>query len=267
MNHQLGGAAFSIAIQSAAPAADGTMNTYHREPESTTESAPNSAISANDSQTEDQALAQLKNRDLPPEQIEGISRNTPVMKSRKVRLALAAHPHSPRHLALHLVREFYTFELTHFALTSGPAPDLKRLADEVLVHRLPSVTLGERISLARRSSSRVAAALLLDKEARVWRIALDNARLNEAGVVRALQHAQVSPAFVQQVCCHGKWSLRREVRIALLQTAHTPLARALEFARGFPPAQLRDILYASRLPEKTKECVRQTTESRRRTKI
>ena len=47
-----------------------------------------------------------------------------------------------------------------------------------------------------------------------------------------------------------------EIRAALLRNAHTPLARALEFARKIPPAQLRDILHTSRLPVRIKGYLR-----------
>lgn len=206
--------------------------------------------------TEDMILAQLKNRDLAAEEIAQISTNSVVTKSRKVRLALAAHPHTPRRLVLRLIRELYTFDLMHFALLPSAAADLKRIADDLLVSRLASVSLGERISLARRCSGSVAASLLLDKESRVWQTALENSRLGEAAIVKALQRPGATPAFVGAVCHHQKWSLRPEVRIALLRNPHTPLARALEFARRLLPPQLRDILHTSRLPEKIKGYLR-----------
>ncbi len=183
------------------------------------------------------------------------------MKSRKVRLALAAHPRAPRRIALRLIRELYTFDLMQFSQMPAVAADLKRVADELLVSRLASITLGERISLARRSSALVAAALLLDKEPRVWQTALENPRLTESAVVKALLRPAATPAFVEALCQHAKWSVRPEIRVALLRNAHTPLARALEFARRFPPAQLRDILHASRLPEKIKAHLLKNLES------
>src|SRR5579859_3038712 len=203
--------------------------------------------------TEDMALAQLADRDLSPDAVEQISRNSALMKSRKVRLALASHPRTPRRIALRLIRELYTFELMRFALMPTVAADLRRVADELLLSRLPSITLGERIALARRSSELVAGALLLDKETPVWQAALDNARLTESAVVKALQRSSATPALVNAVCHHGKWSVRPEIRVALLRNQHTPLAKALEFARRLPMAQLRDILQASRLPEKIKD--------------
>lgn len=205
---------------------------------------------------EDLALSQLKDRDLPAATIEDISKNSGLMKSRKVRLAVASHPHTARRIALKIIRELYTFDLMQFALTPSAAADLKRLAEELLVNRLAAITLGERTSLARRASELVVGALLLDKESRVWQAALENPRITELAVVRALQKTGSSAAFVVAVSRHSKWSLRPEVQIALLRNAHTPLARAIEFARRIPPAQLKDILHASRLPEKIKTYLR-----------
>ena len=205
---------------------------------------------------EDLALAQLKDADLSPQAVEQISRNAAAMKSRKVRLAVAAHHRTPRRIALRVIRELYTFELMKFALTPAAPADLKRVADELLLGRLSSITLGERISLARRSSAAVAGGLLLDKEPRVWQTALENPRLTEASVVRALTKAAVSRILVEAVCHHAKWSARIEVRFALLRSSYTPLTKAVEFARRIPPRQLQDILHASKLPENVKREVR-----------
>jgi len=212
--------------------------------------------------TEDHALAQLKDGNLTAEALEQISQDTALMKSRKVHMAVAAHPRAPRRIALRLIRELYTFELMKFALMPTVAADLKRVADELLLSRIAGITLGERISLARRSSERVAGALLLDRETRVWQTALENGRLTEVAVVRALQRTTGTPAFVEAVSHHAKWALRLEVQIALLRNAHTPLASAIKFARRLTPHQLRDILHTSRLPEKIKSYLRKDAEPR-----
>ncbi len=212
--------------------------------------------------TEDLALSLLKNADLPVADIEQISAHAGAMKSRKVRIALAAHVHTPRRIALRIVRELYTGDLLRFSLQPSVTADLKRVADELLVARVASITLGERIALARRSSTMVAGALLLDKEAQVWKTALENPRLTEAAIVKALQRATSSATLVQAVCRHPKWSLRHEIRIALLRNAHTPMARALDFARPVPPPILRDVLHASHLPEKVKEYLRKELQKR-----
>jgi hypothetical protein len=222
------------------------------------------ARAADPALTPDQAQALLKHHDLPTEAITQLSKNGSVTKSRKVRLAIAAHPRAPRRLALRLIRAFYTFDLMQFALQPAVAADLKHAADRMLVTRLASVTLGERIALARRCSPAVAAALLLDKEARVWQTALENPRLTEAAIIKALRRQNVSEALVETVSHHAKWSPRQEIRIALLRNGKIPLARALEFARTLPPSQLRDALHSSHLPEKVKTYLRRELKTQSR---
>jgi hypothetical protein len=211
---------------------------------------------------EDLALALLNRFDLPVETLEQLGQNSAAMKSRKVCVALAAHPRTPRHLTLRLLRQLYTFDLMRLALHPAFAADLKRLADDQLVARLASVTLGERLTLARRGSQTVAAALLIDKESRVSHTALENSRLTESAVIKALLRPSGRAAFVEAVCHHPKWSVRREIRLTLLRSPHTPLASALEFARTLSPPILRDILHASRLPEKIKSYLRNTLKER-----
>jgi hypothetical protein len=141
------------------PAESQSENELARGSESGSAAAPLEASStADDALTADLALAAIKDRGLSSDIIEQISRNAAVMKSRKVRVALAAHPRTPRRIALRLIRELYTFDLMQFALIPAVAADLKRVADELLVARLASITLGERIALAHRSSAMVASA-------------------------------------------------------------------------------------------------------------
>ena len=227
-------------------------------------SNPAEGISAaqGSSLTEDLALAELKNPALSAETVEQISQDAGLMKSRKVRIALASHPRTPRRLALRLIRELYTFELVKFSLSSIPPADLKRVADNHLIAHITSMSLGERISLARRSSQSVAAALLLDKEHRVWQCALENPRMTESAVVKAAQKNTASSTFIQAVCAHAKWSVRPEIRMALLRSEHTPMAKALEFARPLPADILRDLLHASSLPERVKTYLLKDLESR-----
>ena len=82
------------------------------------------------------------------------------------------------------IRHLYTFELMQVALLPSVLPDVKRAAEEVLISKLASISSGERETLARRSSGRVAAALLLDKEERIMQAALANPQMTEVSIVR-----------------------------------------------------------------------------------
>jgi hypothetical protein len=203
--------------------------------------------------TVDLALALLKRADLPGEVIEELSGNRALLKLRKVKIALVSHPQAPRRVSVPLIRQFYTFDLMKVAFSATVPGDVKRTADETLIGRLKTVTLGERLTLARRGSGRIACALLLDSEERIMRTAIENARLTEALVVRAVVNAEGGSALIGAVAQHTKWSYRRDVQAALLRSEDLSLARALAFTREITPAKLREVLQSSRLPGKIKE--------------
>lgn len=205
--------------------------------------------------TEDLALALLKRSDLPTQALDQLSKNSGVMTSRKVRLAVVEHPRTPRHVSIPMVRHLFTFDLMQVALTPVVPADLKMAAEESLINRLEKIPQGERLSLAHRASRRVVGALLLDPEPRVIHTALENSRLTESVVIKALMGRDTTAALVAAVCHDPKWSLRREIRVALLRNEKTPVTPAREFARSLPGALLREILHNSRLPEVIKTCL------------
>jgi len=203
--------------------------------------------------SEDAALALLRRPDLPADVLERLAKNGNVLKHRKVKLALVEHPKTPRHVSRPLVRQLYTFDLMQVALTQAVPADVKLAADEALCNRMETISSGEKLTLAHRASGRVAGELLLDRDSRVMQAALQNSRLTEASIVGALVRPETTAALVEAVSHHGQWSLRREVRVALLRNEKTPMARAVEFARGLPIAQVREILQGSRLPGNVKK--------------
>jgi hypothetical protein len=203
--------------------------------------------------TEDLALVLLQHSDLPTHVLDRLSKNGGVMKSRKVKRALIEHPRAPRHVSIPMVKHLFTFDLMQVALTPLVPADIKMAAEDALIHRLERLSQGERLSLARRASGRVAAALLVDPESRVIHTALENSRVTEPAIIKALMRRDAQAAFVRAVCHHSKWSPRREIRIALLRNEKTPLSRALEFSRSLPPALVREILHGSHLPAATKK--------------
>jgi hypothetical protein len=224
-------------------------------------------IAADPALTEDLALALFKRPDLPTEVIEQLSKNAAALKSRKVRIALASHPRTPRHVSVPLARQFYTFDLMTLALSPTVPADVKVAVEGVLISRLKSVTLGERLTLARRASGRIAAALLVDvedadakiadgkidakaaaRQTRLLQSVLDNPRLTENLLIGAILNPSAGATLLNLVARHPKWSRRKEVRFALLRTEYLSLACALEFSREIPTALLREILAASRLP-------------------
>ena len=76
--------------------------------------------------------------------------------------------------------------------------------------------------------------------------------MTEALLAKALQSEKETELLVPAVCHHEKWSLRNEIKMALLSNENTPLARALQFANELPVSVLKEILLNSRLSSNVK---------------
>jgi hypothetical protein len=220
------------------------------------------AVASDRRLTEDLALALLNRRDLPAKVLEELYKNTALAKQKKIRLAIVMHPRTPRHVSIPVIRYLYAFELMHVALFPTVPADVKRTAEEAIIGKLPTISSGERFSLAKQSSGRVAAAMLLDKEERIMQTALVNPQMTEALLAKALRAAEGTELLVAAVCCHEKWSRRLEVKTALLTNKNTPLAQVVQFARELPLNILRDILFSTRLDPDVKSYLKSVVDKR-----
>jgi hypothetical protein len=203
---------------------------------------------AHKSLTEDLALKLLQHRELPQRALELLAKNSAAMKHRKVITGIVAHPRTPRFVSIPIANRLFAFELMQISTSPTVATDLKVTADNAIISRLESISAGERTGLARRGSTRLAGALLNDPESRIIEAALDNPRMTEIEIVKALKRDDVSQALIALVCEHQKWNLRIEIQVAVLKAAHTPLAKAILMAERLPPATVTEVLKNSRLP-------------------
>ena len=208
------------------------------------------------SMEEDHALALLRRNDLPPAVFEALARNPVASKSRKTLLKLVQHVRVPRHVALPLLRRLFAFELTHVALSPTAAADLKLVAEQLLIDKLEAISLGERINMARRASAGIVSALLLQDERTVIEAALQNPRMTEASIVKAISAAESPGTLIEILVEHTKWSLRREIQLAVLRRSETPETIVMRIARTLPRPVIYELLKELRLPERKAELQR-----------
>ncbi|HET8891321.1 MAG TPA: hypothetical protein VFQ41_20625 [Candidatus Angelobacter sp.] len=228
------------------------------------DSAPEvlTAVAADARLTEDLALALLNRNDLPREALEALSKNGPLARLRKVRMAMVVHQRTPRHVSVPAIRHLYTFDLMQVALLPSVPPDVKRAAEEVLISKLGSISSGERVTLARRSSGRVAGALLLDKEERIMQAALANPQMTEISIVKALKAGHGTEMLAPAVARHQKWSYRNDVKAALLGNKDTPSGRLIHLAAELPINLIKDVLRSGRLTSQAKNSLLAVLEKR-----
>lgn len=211
------------------------------------------AAATNSHLTEELALAFLKRRDLPAAVLQDLAKNAELLKTRSVLIALICHPRTPRFVSLPATRTLHTFELLNVALQPAVPTDIKMAVEQSIMDRLENMSLGERITMAKRGSTRIAERLLRDPEKTVIELALVNPLLTEACVVRTLMFGdEVDPRFVELVARHPKWSLRTDVRAALLRNPKTPMTVALQIVHSIPADIARDALFNSNLPKSVK---------------
>ncbi len=201
-----------------------------------------------DALTEDDALLQLSRRDLPAPSIVAMSRQERLQSSYRIKVALVGHPNTPRTISLALLRHLYLQDLVQVAMTPGAPGDLRRVAEDAAINRLPGLALGERIALARRGTGRITGALLTDREMRVVEAALGSPALTEELVVKALGLESITAGAVERIAAHDRWSHAYGVRLALLRQPLTSLGRVLALAPVVKRNDLLEIAGDPRMP-------------------
>ncbi|HWP85039.1 MAG TPA: hypothetical protein VNN17_07610 [Terriglobia bacterium] len=200
-------------------------------------------------------LILLARKDLARDIVGRVAQNQDWMKSRSLKLAVLKHPKVPRPAALRLLKLVYPFDLLEIGLTPGVAPDLKRLVEDTLLAQCERLVIGQRLTLARRGSTRIAAGLLQDSDPRVIRAALDNPALTEQAVSSALVVETAPSELPQAVLQHPRWITRRLVRLALLRNRHLSLARFAALLPEIPRADLNDLVEDPRLDPRLRSYV------------
>jgi hypothetical protein len=200
------------------------------------------ALVANPALAEDDLLVLLRRPDLGPELLRQIAGDATRIASYRVRLALVRHPRTPASATLKFVPQLHLFDLVAVSLIPHLPREVKAAAEGSILGQLKQLPLGVRITLARRTvSDTVLARLLADHEARVAEAARTNARLTEGIVVRTVRSAAAPPHAIELISRDPRWSVRRDVRFALIRNRHTPLARALHFLETMTQQDVREL--------------------------
>jgi len=199
----------------------------------------------------------LERKDLPGALLEEIAKRKTWRGSYRAQLALAAHPHTPRLIAMRLLRELHLMDLVRISLLPSTTGELRRLAEERVLAQVPQLPLGQRLMLARRGSSRVAAGLIGQGPENVARIALDNAHLTESQLLKTLSKQSLPARIVAVIAKHEKWPKLVNIRVALLRHAHAPAECASALALDLPRRDIEDLLGLSGLAGSVRAHLRQ----------
>ena len=222
------------------------------------------ALLENPSLDETQLCMLLERKDLPGEVLEEVARRKHLLKSYRVRRALAFHPRTPRLISLRLLGDLYLMDVVQITLSPAVPAELKRSAEDQLLARLPQLPLGQKITLARRGPARVAGALLAEGHAQVISVALDNPRITEAQILKTLSREKLPTGLIPAISRHHKWSITYNVRLALVRNPSSPLATVLGYLPELTVSDLRELAAPGIVPASLRKYLQ--AEAQRRTR-
>lgn len=205
--------------------------------------------------SEDHLLAMLQRRDLDEELLKTVSRLDLVGHSHRLRFALAKNPGTPGSVMLALLPHLHLFELVSLCTIPGVTPDQKFAAERAILQRLPTIELGNKMTLARRATATVVAALLREGDPRLVEICLSSPRLREVAILQLINSARASAETISMIARHPKWRARPRLRMAILKSPRTPGIWFTLFLPRLRTPEVRDLLSSRRLSPAQKQLV------------
>ena len=202
-------------------------------------------------------LTLMKQRKLPQAVFTTIYANKHLVESNPVKFALLVNPEIPTHIAATLLPQLTIFELLKICLIPGITPDQRFSAERVIIQRIPTQPLGNKITLARRGTSAIAESLLREGVPRLVEVCLDNPHLKEGSVHQFITSYTSTAETISMVARSGRWKGRPNIRLAILKNPRTPNIWYTLFLPGLPQSTIRDLLSVPRLTFAQKDLVRQ----------
>src|SRR5271154_4442007 len=183
----------------------------------------------------------LERLDLSANVLAVIAKKGKWTASEGVPLRFAPHPRPPRRFAMSLLRQLYLFDLVRLSLLPSTPAEIRRVAEELMITRVPQLPIGQKLTLARRGPARVAGALLAEGHPQAIKLPLANAFLTESQVLKVLATPGVPERFVAAISQHPRWAVQYNVRVALVRNQHTPVPVIQAFLPNLTVRDLKDL--------------------------
>ncbi len=182
----------------------------------------------------------LRNPHVGGEVIEELLAARHLLASYEMRCSIARHQRAPEVAAMRFIPGLFWRDLMEITVDVRLRPAVRRVAEKYLVQRLPRLTTGEKISLARRAVGEVITQLRRDPSLAVIRALLENPRLTEEALV-PLAARSPSPRILDLVANSPVWGRRFEIRAALARNTATPFRAVFAILPALTRSDLAEI--------------------------
>jgi hypothetical protein len=176
----------------------------------------------NPSFTEEHLLTLLKRHDLTEDLTSTIYQKYRHNIGHRIVLGLVRNSATPGVVIRNLLPQLRLFELVDLLKLPHATPDQKLAAERVILQRLPTTPLGNKMTLARRGTSAIISELLKEGVPQVFDICLSNSQLKEAAIFQYLRGAKANAETISMIARHNRWNQRPNLRLAILKNHRTP---------------------------------------------
>ena len=213
------------------------------------------ALLKNPRLSEDHVLALLKRRDLTEDLLKAISQLKLGEGSHRIKVALAKNPGTPGTVLLTILPQLYLFELLELCYLPGVTPDQKVAAERVILQRLPTTAMGNKMTMARRGTVALVDALLKEGDFRLVEPCLQNPRLKEVSILQFLNGPHATAETISAIARHPRWKQRPNLRMTILKNRKTPAVWFTVFLPSLKTQDLHALIASRRLTPGQKKLV------------
>jgi len=168
--------------------------------------------------------------------------------TRAIREKLAGFPGLSNAQAINLLGSLPWSSLIAIAQTPKTPALVRRQAERKLIFQVPSMSLGEKIAMARRAHRALFPALIAGGDDKILTALLDNPRLVENDLVVLISTGQPPLEFISAVARHHRWGKSYGVRKAIVECPQSPLPLALSVLVQLPRSDQKRIAARENIP-------------------
>jgi len=190
---------------------------------------------------EGELLRLLRSPQCPAALVERLAGCRWVLRLRRPLAAMLRHPACPRTFAWDALPRLGWNDLLAVSRDPRASPAVRKQAERRLVERLPKLSVGERVTIARTAPRGILAAVVKCAEERSLAALLDNPQLTEVDALRIMATCE-RPGCLVEVLHHRTWGVRSSVVRAALRNRALPLGVALGLAAALAPGELRALV-------------------------
>lgn len=206
------------------------------------------ALLGNRQLTEEDILIVANRKNVPADILEIIARDKRWSESYPVRLALARNPKSPLSVSLPIARFLRLFDLEEITRSHFIPLVFRHKVEAIIIERVPTMPLGNKKTLAKKAAGNVLLKLLLDRDAEVVQLCLNNPNMVEGHLFKIINREDTPVETIMMIAGHPNWSTRSLVRFSLVRNTHTPLSLSVPFLQSMKLRDLRELYADPSLP-------------------